>query len=253
MNNQKVFSDGGLCRMSDAAPLWERMNGKALIIEDDEAFAELLQMELNDIGYDSDRAGDGAKGLQQAVEGDYAFVLLDIALPSLGGVEVCKRLREQDTKLPIIMVTGQTDITNRILLLELGADDYITKPFNPMELKARLKAVLRRSGRSASVEGDVLEHKKLRIEFEKRRVYRNGELLDLTAREYDLLAVLARRPGRPFSREEMNSQVFGYDVVGYEKAVSSHVNRIRQKIEPDPANPVYLLTVRGVGYCFADE
>lgn len=229
------------------------MKRKGLIIEDDRELAELVVLELGDIGFQVEMAHDGALGLEMALQNDYAFVVLDIMLPGLDGVEVCKAIREKNKSLPIVMLTAKTDDLSKILLLELGADDYMTKPFNPLELKARLKAVLRRAGNTESADNsETLSFKGLEINFLKRRVMLNGQVLEFTPREYDLLFLLASEPGRPFSRAELNERVYGMQVSGYEKSVTSHINRIRQKIEPNIEQPTFIRTVRGIGYCFVD-
>ncbi len=231
------------------------MTKKALIIEDDEHLAELLSLEVRDLGFESDRCENGQDGFMRAVSGHYNFVLLDLNLPGMDGIEVCKQIRERNKIVPIIVITARAEDISKILLIELGADDYLTKPFNPLELKARIKAVLRRTERSEPNSGQqtVFSSKDLVVEFEKRRVTLRGANVELTKREFDILAALISKPGRPFTRSELSSVSYGYEVTGYDQSVSSHINRLREKLEDNPAEPVYILTVRGVGYCFSDS
>lgn len=226
---------------------------KALIVEDDPEIVDILKLHMEDLGYEVDICQDGKTGLEHGLKNNYAFVLLDLMLPRLGGMEICKRLRKEKPQLPIIMLTAKSAEPEKVLGLELGADDYITKPFSPLELKARINAILRRT--QASEKERCLQPMRvgdLEIDFEKRRVTRAGEIVQLTAREFDLLAHMAAHPGRPFSRTELNEAVYGCEMVGYDQNVSAHINRIRSKIEPEPADPRYVLTVRGVGYCFCE-
>ena len=232
---------------------------KVLLIEDDEHLAELLTLDVEELGFSLDVATNGTDGLEKALSGQYELLLLDLHLPDMEGVEVCKRIRSENTVLPIIVITARADDLSKVLLIELGADDYLTKPYNALELKARIKAVLRRSARGevgaaggGEESASSFSYKGLHIDFEKRRVTINDEPIELTARQFDILKVLASKPGRPFSRSELTNAVYGYDVVGYDVSVSSHINRLRSKIEPNPEEPIYVITVRGVGYCMSD-
>jgi len=229
------------------------MANKALIIEDDVNIVELVQLEVGDLGYELDSATDGVLGVEMATSDNYAFVLLDIMLPELEGVEVLKQIRAVKPNMPVLMLTARTDDTSKVLLLELGADDFISKPFNPLELKARIKAVLRRNARSADSPTEVFRFKDLEVDLSKRRVSVRGEEVVLTATEYEILAFLMANPGKPLTRGEINNALYGHDVFGYEKSISSHINRIRTKIEVSLNDPEYILTVRGVGYCFSDK
>lgn len=232
------------------------MREKALIIEDDHDLVELLKTHIEYLGYDVEFSYNGEDGLEKALNGDYTFVLLDYMLPGLEGVEVCRRLRAENSRVAIIMLTSKTDDLNKVLLLELGADDYITKPFNLMELKARIKAVVRRTaapgGAFEEEQSKPLSFKGLQIDFEKRKVTLHGQTIELTTREFDLLALLAAHPGKPFTREQLNEGLYGYPVQGYERSINTHINRIRAKIEANPEEPMYVHTLRGVGYSFAD-
>jgi len=232
------------------------MSGKALIIEDNDEVAEVVKVPVEELGYQLERAADGDTGLQMALESDYAFVLLDMKLPGLDGMEVCKRIRAESNEIPIIMLTTVGDSVTKVVMLELGADDYITKPFEILELKARIKAVLRRTSRSTTnAKGDnsaILKFDELEIDLEKRKVSVNGEAAELTAREFDILEILASRPGYPFTREDLIEATYGEAVLGYDQSINSHINRIRRKIEPNQEKPKFVLTVRGVGYSFAE-
>ena len=231
------------------------MNKKILIVEDDPDICDLVEIHLNGIGYELDRAGDGEAGLLKIEQNEYALVLLDLMLPKLDGLEVCKRTREINKQLPIVMLTSKSEELDRVLGLELGADDYITKPFSFRELTARVKALLRRAGSVAEVDPESprhLSYGQLSIDLENRKVLGKGERIDLTAKEFELLALLASHPGRTYSRDELLDLIWGVQFSGYEHTVNSHISRLRSKIEPDPSNPVYILRVWGVGYRFAE-
>ncbi len=232
-------------------------NNKILIIEDDPHIVELLEIHLGDLGYELKQAADGVAGVEKFEEGEYALVILDLMLPKLDGFEVCKQIRAQNTYTPILMLTSKSEELDKVLGLELGADDYITKPFSIRELMARIKAIFRRieadkdkaAGNSKSKElifGD------LKIYLEKRKVLLDKTPIDLTAKEFDLLALFASNPGRAYSRQELLDIVWGYQFDGYEHTVNSHINRLRSKIEQDPANSKYIKTVWGIGYSFVE-
>lgn len=232
------------------------MRKKALIVEDDPDVRQVVAEQLALIDFESDTAADGVTGSKMAIDEHYDLLVLDLNLPRLEGVEVCKQVREHKKNMPIIILSTRDDEMSKVLLLELGADDYVSKPFSAAEFKARVKAVLRRTENQADVEGESgkenFTFKDLSIDFIRRRVSLNGAAVDLTAREFDLLAKLVSDPGRPFSREELNQELYGYDISAYEKSINSYINRIRAKLEPNAAEPIYILTVRGVGYCFSD-
>lgn len=230
---------------------------RVLIIEDDQDIADVVSLNLGDLGLVTDRAMDGRTGLERALAGDYALVILDIMLPSMDGLAVCSRIREKNPHLPIVMLTAKSDEMDRVIGLEIGADEYVTKPFSVRELVARVKALLRRvrTDRSAAVErqdSERIEIGDLALDVPKRKVVRAGETVELTAKEFDLLALLARTPGRAYSRTDLLNLVWGYQFEGYEHTVNSHINRLRAKIETDPGHPRYLRTVWGVGYRFAE-
>ena len=224
---------------------------KILIIEDDPEIIKLLEIHLTDLIYATSKALNGEEGLRMALEEQYDLIILDLTLPVLDGVEVCKRLRAVKNT-PIIMLTAKSEEIDRVLGLEIGADDYITKPFSIRELMARIKAVLRRVSASRNVEnnGAILSFENLQIDIDKRKILLHGKRIDLSPKEFELLA---SNPGRNYSRSELLNMIWGYNFEGYEHTVNSHINRLRAKIEADMANPSYILTTWGVGYKFNEE
>ncbi|SDL29094.1 response regulator transcription factor [Kriegella aquimaris] len=225
-----------------------------LIIEDDPEIIKLLEIHLTDLIYSTTKAMDGEEGLKLALENDYDLILLDLTLPAMDGVEVCKALRAKKNT-PIIMLTAKSEEIDRVLGLEIGADDYITKPFSIRELLARIKAVMRRTDirhreqkntASLSAEG-------LTIDIDKRKVLLENNKIELSPKEFELLVLMASNPGRNYTRTELLNIIWGYNFEGYEHTVNSHINRLRAKIESDMANPVYILTTWGVGYKFNED
>lgn len=239
------------------------MHGRSvLVVEDDLDLARLVGLQLEDLGCEVVCAHDGERGLALALERPWDLVILDLGLPRLGGIEVCRALREQPRYTPILMLTAKSTEFDRVFGLEAGADDYVTKPFGVLELMARVKAAFRRAdGLRASAEAppdddgeeDVLRRGPLRIDATRRTVRMRGEEITLTAREFDLLHYFAAHPGRVFSRVQLLDDVWGYGHDGYEHTVNSHINRLRAKVERDPRNPELILTVWGVGYKFAEH
>ena len=230
------------------------MNHCVLIVEDNVEIAKLVKLHLNDISCSADIAADGEMALNMFEKNQYELVILDLMLPELNGTEVCKRIREENKLIPIIMLTSKSTEIDRVLGLEIGADDYVTKPFSIPELMARVKAQFRRLDvLKTPQQQSNIKFGQLSIHIEKRQVVLRDERLDLTAKEFDLLLYFAKHPGRVFSRMELLSQVWGYQYEGYEHTVNSHINRLRAKIESDPAKPQYILTVWGVGYKFNEE
>ena len=232
------------------------MTRNVLIIEDSSDIARLVQMHLRDIDCEADVAGDGAAGLAMFRRGSYALVVLDLMLPGMDGLAVCQKLRAEPGYVPILMLTAKTAELDRVLGLEMGADDYLTKPFSIPELLARIKALFRRVealSDTAVVAEPVLVRGDLRIDAAKRHVRIGEREVALTAKEFDLLHYFARQPGRVYSRIQLLDDVWGYNHEGYEHTVNSHINRLRAKIEDDPAKPRYILTVWGVGYKFAEN
>ncbi|MFO8059408.1 MAG: response regulator transcription factor [Bacillota bacterium] len=217
-----------------------------LVIEDDRSIQELLRLYLERDGFAVKLASDGDEGLDSVYETPPALVILDIMLPGIDGWEVCRRIRDKHD-MPIIMLTARDAVSDRINGLELGADDYVTKPFDPRELVARVRAVLRRSRGQVETH---LEFGDFSINYDRRRVVRNGSEVYLTAKEFDLLWLLANHPGRVFTRDQLLDQVWGYEFYGNVRTVDVHIRHLRQKIEPDSGNPQYIVTVWGVGYKF---
>lgn len=226
----------------------------ALVIEDDPDIASAISNELASITFSTEHASDGLRGLQMAQNGGYAIIVLDLMLPKMEGVEVCRQIRCFDVTTPILVLTARNQESDKVLLLELGADDFISKPFSTAELRARVKALVRRSELSVhpGQTPEIIRIGPFTIEPGKRRLTSNGQAVVVTANEFDLFYALAQHPGRAFSRSQLANLVHGYDSNAYDHSVSSAINRLRAKIEPDPANPRYILTVRGIGYAFAE-
>lgn len=231
---------------------------KILIIEDDSEIASVLIMNISDLDLETVHASDGELGLSLAKTGKYSLIILDIMLPKIDGLTLCKEIRSVDEYTPIMMLTAKAEEIDRILGLELGADDYVVKPFSVREVLARIKAILRRSKNRYIVENITKEQDQisiggLSISFEKRKVFLNQNEIELTVKEFELLTLFAKNPGRAFSRTDLLNLVWGYNFEGYEHTVNTHINRLRNKIETDPANPQYLKTVWGIGYRFSEK
>jgi DNA-binding response OmpR family regulator len=229
---------------------------KILVVEDDKDIAHLLQLHLRDLSYEVVITADGEAGWQMANESGFDLIILDLMLPNLDGLEVCRRLRSASVHTPILMLTAKSSELDRVLGLELGADDYLTKPFSITELLARVKAILRRieliSRTQVDTQSETIAVNDLMIEPSRRKVTVAGNDVDLTATEFDLLLHFVRHPGRVYSRTQLLDMVWGYGHDGYEHTVNSHINRLRKKIEKDPAKADYILTVWGVGYKFTE-
>ena len=232
------------------------MSRNVLVVEDDKDIAHLLDLHLRDEGYSVTVVSDGKTGLAQALSKPYDIVILDLILPGMDGLEVCRGIRNRKDYTPILMLTAKSTDVDRIVGLEMGADDYLTKPFNVRELLARVKALFRRvealQAKDPAVPLKEIESGDLVIDPEKRKVTVRGNPVHLTAREFELLQEFARHPGRVYTRAQLLDKVWGYSYQGYEHTVNSHINRLREKIEKNPAEPLYILTVRGVGYRFAE-
>ena len=236
------------------------MSRKVLIVEDNPEIADLLSIHLKDLNCEIEISHDGLEGLQKAQKNSYDLIILDLMLPGVDGIEICQKVRGKENYTPILMLTAKSSELDRVLGLEVGADDYLTKPFAIRELIARVKALFRRveafgGNQSAAIpEEDItLEFESLSINREKRTVTASGKSLDLTAKEFDLLTYFAENPGRVYSRSQLLDQVWGYGHEGYEHTVNSHINRLRNKLENNPAKPDIILTVWGVGYKFNPE
>ncbi|MBO6535882.1 MAG: response regulator transcription factor [Balneolaceae bacterium] len=231
------------------------MSTPILIIEDDRDLSELIKIQLLDQNYEVHQQFNGTTGLQSFNEGEYSLLILDVMLPGLDGFEICKKIRANDSKTPILMLTAKAEEIDKIMGLEFGADDYLTKPFSIRELTARVKALLRRSqvqNDDTSGISDSITFGELSIFPQKRSITLKNESFDLTSKEFDLLMLFATNPGKAYSRQELLDVVWGYQYSGYSHTVNSHINRLRSKIEDDPSNPTYIKTVWGVGYRFVE-
>jgi DNA-binding response OmpR family regulator len=232
------------------------MTRHVLVVEDDEDIAKLLKLQLTELSCNVKVASDGIRGLAEAESKRYDLLILDLMLPGIDGLEICRRIRSHDRYTPVLMLTSKSSELDRVLGLELGADDYLTKPFSVLELTARVKAIFRRVDNLARDQDSakaVIEAGDLSIDVEKRSVRLAGRAVDLTAKEFDLLAHFARHPGRVFSRTQLLDSVWGYSHSGYEHTVNSHINRLRTKIEKNPNEPEFIETVWGVGYKFRER
>ena len=232
------------------------MAGKILVVEDEKAIADIIIFNLERDGFQTLEANDGLTGLQMALTEKPDLILLDVMLPGIDGFEVCKRVREKSL-VPIIMLTAREEETDKITGLELGADDYVTKPFSMRELIARIRSNIRRMEMKTKQDVGVSEaHNEdvgLRIDQDERVIYKNGTMLDLSVREFDIVAYLAAEAGKIVSREELMKEVWGYDYLGDLRAVDVAIRRLREKIEDKPAEPEYIITKRGLGYYFSKQ
>lgn len=226
------------------------MSKKVLIVDDEKTIVDVLTFNLNKDGYETLCAYDGAQGLQMAIDENPDLILLDIMLPKLDGFEVCKTLRKSGNNVPIIMITAREEENDKIFGLEIGADDYITKPFSVRELMARLKSNMRRAVLAPQA-SQPAPQEGLFVDVERHRVFKNGTEIELTQREYDLLKFLTENIGKVVSRQELMTEVWQYDYFGDVRAVDVAVRRLREKLEDNPAEPVYVITKRGVGYYYA--
>ena len=229
---------------------------RILVVEDNPDLADLVTLNLRDEGYAVESIGDGSLALAKLQAEPYDLVILDLMLPGMDGLMLCKQLRNRPDYLPILMLTAKSTELDRVLGLEVGADDYVTKPFSIRELMARVKALFRRVDAMCKVsaeKNEQLDINGLKIDSDKRRVCLDGKEINLTSREFDLLLYFARNPGRVYSRSQLLDAVWGFGHEGYEHTVNSHINRLRAKIEDQPADPHFILTVWGVGYKFAEH
>lgn len=228
-----------------------------LVVEDDKDITELLNIHLKDLGCKVTTALDGEKGYSQTQKTKFDLIVLDVMLPKMDGLEICRRVRADKNNTPILMLTAKSEELDKVLGLEVGADDYLTKPFSVREFIARVKAIFRRI--EVMQNETVSAEKATRIVFadididrEQRKVQLKGKRLDLTAKEFDLLLLFANHPGKTYTREQLLELVWGYQFNGYDHTVNSHINRLRSKIEDDMSKPKYILTAWGVGYRFAE-
>ena len=224
---------------------------KILVVEDEPTLVATLRFNLEREGYQVTSATDGASGLTLARAEHPDLVVLDLMLPGLDGLEICRLLR-RETATPILMLTAKAEEVDKVVGLEIGADDYVTKPFSMRELLARVRALLRRAelAPQPAADADVLTAGELRVDARRRQAFRDGRPLSLKPKEYELLAFLVRHAGRAFTREQLLNEIWGYDFLGDSRTVDVHVRWLRQKIEEQPSKPVMLITVRGTGYRF---
>lgn len=226
-----------------------------LIVEDDEDIVRLLEIHLKDIYCNTTTFNNGEEGLRNALANPYDLILLDITLPGINGIEICRLLRAENIRTPIILLTARSEEIDKVIGLETGADDYITKPFGIRELIARVKAMLRRSeiGRADEEPGKAIVFNDIVVDPQKRKVTVGKNKIELTPKEFDLLYLFISNPGKSYSRENLLNLIWGYEFSGYEHTVNSHINRLRAKIEKDMNKPKYILTTWGIGYRFTDE
>jgi two-component system, OmpR family, alkaline phosphatase synthesis response regulator PhoP len=229
---------------------------RVLIIEDEQDIVDLLTIHLKDLNCTVNFANQGESGLAMASQHEYHLIILDLMLPNMNGLTVCQKLRAQDNYTPILMLTAKSEEFDKVLGLESGADDYMTKPFGIRELIARVNAIFRRWDQAEQMSKSTTAKMcfgNLEIDVNRRKVSVNNNRIELTPKEFDLLLLMARNPGKSYSRHELLDQVWGYQFSGYEHTVNSHINRLRAKIEPNADEPIYILTTWGVGYRFNDE
>jgi DNA-binding response OmpR family regulator len=231
---------------------------RVLIIEDDPEIIHLLEIHLKDLGCEVISARQGDTGLRMAINDAPDLIILDVMLPVLDGIEVCQKIRANNIKSPILMLTARSEEIDKVLGLEVGADDYLTKPFSVREFIARAKAIFRRQKMERSTtktEGSpgIMTFDNLSINMEMRKVQLDGQKVDLSPKEFELLVLLASNPGKSYDRTKLLNLIWGYDFKGYEHTVNSHINRLRSKIEPDMGRPKFIQTTWGVGYKFNEE
>ena len=230
---------------------------KILVVDDEKTLVKGIKFNLESEGYTVDTCYDGAAAVEMAGANSYDLIILDLMMPKLDGLGACQQIR-MFSMVPIIMLTAKSEDADKLLGFESGADDYITKPFNILELKARVRALLRRSTVTAAMQKEqsqnaaMLEKGGIALDTEKRQAFKDGVPVELTMKEYDLIEFFMKKPGKVFSRENLLDLVWGYDYQGDIRTVDVHVRRLREKLEPNPASPVYILTKWGVGYYFAD-
>ncbi len=230
---------------------------KVLIIEDDKDISGLISIHVADLGYETDVAYDGKEGLLKAMNGEYKIIILDIRLPLMDGFEICKKMRMEKIHTPVLMVTSKSEEIDKVLGLEIGADDYITKPFSIRELIARIKAIIRRNEMVKSADNEEedreIKYDGLYINVSLRVVEVHDRRIELSPKEFDLLVLLASNPGKTYTRMQLLNKVWGYEFEGFEHTVNSHINRLRSKIEQNMNKPEFILTTWGVGYKFREE
>ncbi|UWM87541.1 response regulator transcription factor [Streptococcus parauberis] len=232
------------------------MKNHVLLVDDEEHILRLLDYHLAKEGYQTELVGDGRSALKLAETEHFDFILLDIMLPQLDGIEVCKRIRAKGITTPIMMVSAKGDEFDKVLALELGADDYLTKPFSPRELIARVKAILRRTEKDQTDDNDLSDEQwvvnGLRVFPDRHEVYKDNDMLNLTPKEYELLLYLIKHPNMTLTRERLLERIWGYDFGQETRLVDVHIGKLREKVEDDPKNPKFIKTIRGYGYKFKE-
>lgn len=231
---------------------------KVLIIEDDANIVDLLTIHLNDLSCEVVSATNGVAGLNIAKAQPFDLIILDIMLPAMNGMEICRRIRQTDRHTPVLILSARSEEIDKVVGLETGADDYLTKPFSVREFIARVKVIFRRKEDSLPPKNEfasssIISFGGLEIDTDKRKVMLNDTRIDLSPKEFDLITLLASNPGKSYNRKRLLNLVWGYDFEGYEHTVNSHINRLRGKIEADIANPKFILTTWGIGYRFNEE
>ncbi len=227
---------------------------KILVVDDERVMVKGIKFNLENEGYQVETGSDGEEAVDKARTGQFDLIILDLMMPKIDGLQACMKIREF-SNVPVIMLTAKSEDADKIIGFECGADDYITKPFNILELKARIRALLRRAASSAQQqrEADRLTQGSITLDVAERAAWRDGRPVDLTAKEFDLMALLMQNPGRVYSRENLLNLVWGYEYIGEFRTVDVHIRRLREKLEPDPANPEHILTKWGVGYYLANN
>ncbi len=227
---------------------------KILVVDDERVMVKGIKFNLENEGYQVDTGSDGEEAVDKARTGQFDLIILDLMMPKIDGLQACMKIREF-SNVPVIMLTAKGEDADKIIGFECGADDYITKPFNILELKARIRALLRRAGAAAQQqrEADRLTQGAITLDLSERAAWRDGEQVELTAKEFDLMSLLMQNPGRVYSRENLLNLVWGYEYIGEFRTVDVHIRRLREKLEPDPANPEHILTKWGVGYYLANN
>lgn len=232
------------------------MKKHVLLVDDEEHILRLLDYHLAKEGYQTELVGDGRSALKLAETEHFDFILLDIMLPQLDGIEVCKRIRAKGITTPIMMVSAKGDEFDKVLALELGADDYLTKPFSPRELIARVKAILRRTEKDQTDDNGLSDEQwvvnGLRVFPDRHEVYKDNDMLNLTPKEYELLLYLIKHPNMTLTRERLLERIWGYDFGQETRLVDVHIGKLREKVEDDPKNPKFIKTIRGYGYKFKE-
>ncbi|SDQ24041.1 response regulator transcription factor [Flagellimonas zhangzhouensis] len=231
---------------------------KVLIVEDDVEITHLLEIHLKDLGCEVLSATRGDIGLKQAIKELPDLIILDVMLPEMDGIEICQKIRAKNITSPIMMLTARSEEIDKVLGLEVGADDYLTKPFSVREFIARVKAIFRRqkmdlTESNTEKDAKLMHFDSLSIDIEMRKVILDGKKIELSPKEFELLVLLSSNPGKSYDRSKLLNMIWGYDFHGYEHTVNSHINRLRSKIEPDMGNPKFILTTWGVGYKFNEE